>query len=474
MTRPTTDGHERLGFHSLQTETITQLPVEGDLPGWLSGSLVRNGPGSFRVGNDSVDHWFDGLAMLTRFTFDDGVQYANRFLRTDAYEAAQAGTFEGGFATGESTLRDRLWNAVRGDAYDNANIILERIGDEYLALTESPRWVQVDPTTLDTLGHRQYDGPVPSGDLACAHLKYDPERDVHVNVETAFGRQSHYHIYAMRAPDRRKLLASVPTDRPSYMHSFALTPNYVVLTAFPFDVNPLAFFKPGRQGPFVENFQWRPDAGMTIYVVDRRGGGVVGEATAPAVFGFHHVNAFEDDGDVVFDLETLPDADAVDSLDLTALRAGELEAVAGRLDRYRISDPEGNLSIERTDRFATGTGLPTVSPATWLAEHRYVYAQGTNEPVTEWPRAVRKVDTADGETTDWTDGGPVSEPIFVPRPDGDAEDDGVVLTVMLDPDAERSLLVVLDAATMTERARAPLPHALPFDFHGRFFPELGG
>jgi beta,beta-carotene 9',10'-dioxygenase len=33
--------------------------------------------------------------------------------------------------------------------------------------------------------------------------------------------------------------------------------------------------------------------------------------------------------------------------------------------------------------------------------------------------------------------------------------------------------VVLDGESMTERARAPLPHAVPFDFHGRFFPELG-
>ncbi|PSQ24507.1 beta-carotene 15,15'-monooxygenase [Halobacteriales archaeon QS_9_67_17] len=472
---------DRLGFHSLSTETTVALPVEGSLPEWLSGSLVRNGPGSFSVGDGSVDHWFDGLAMLTRFTFDDGVRYSNRFLRTDAYEAARAGRFDGGFATGESTLRERLWNAFRGDPYDNTNIILERIGDEYLALTESPRWVRVDPTSLETLGHRRYDGPAPSGDLACAHLRYDPDRDLHVNVETEFGRPSYYHVYAMRSPERRKLLASVPTDRPSYMHSFALTPDYVVLTAFPFDVNPLAFFKPGRQGPFVENFRWRPDAGTTVYVINRHGGGVVGEATAPPVFGFHHVNAYQTDGDVVFDLETLPDADAVDSLDLAALRAGQLDAVAGRLDRYRVTDPAGEPTVERTARFATGTGLPTVSPATRLHEHRYVYAQGTDTPVTRWPRAVRKVDTVTGRVTEWSDDTPVSEPIFVPRsgsarPTDDerahSADDGVVLTVTLDHEAGRSTLVVLDGETLTERARAPLPHALPFDFHGRFFPEL--
>jgi beta,beta-carotene 9',10'-dioxygenase len=38
-------------------------------------------------------------------------------------------------------------------------------------------------------------------------------------------------------------------------------------------------------------------------------------------------------------------------------------------------------------------------------------------------------------------------------------------------DAERgtSFLLVLDAATLDERARARVPHHIPFSFHGQFF-----
>jgi beta-carotene 15,15'-monooxygenase len=64
------------------------------------------------------------------------------------------------------------------------------------------------------------------------------------------------------------------------------------------------------------------------------------------------------------------------------------------------------------------------------------------------------------------------EPIFVPDPDGDAEDDGVVLTVALDEGDDASRLVILDGETLEERARATLPHQVPFDFHGRYFPEI--
>jgi len=98
---------------------------------------------------------------------------------------------------------------------------------------------------------------------------------------------------------------------------------------------------------------------------------------------------------------------------------------------------------------------------------------GMDTPVTEWARRVLKLDTETG--TIWTvdDGGDYfGEPIFVPAPGDDAEDAGVVLAVALDTDADRSRLLVLDGATFKQRARVTLPHALPFDFHGRYFPEL--
>ena len=58
------------------------------------------------------------------------------------------------------------------------------------------------------------------------------------------------------------------------------------------------------------------------------------------------------------------------------------------------------------------------------------------------------------------------------RPGGSAEDDGVLLSIVLDTAEERSFLLVLDAATLEERARAAVPHHIPFGFHGNHFPDL--
>ncbi len=81
-----------------------------------------------------------------------------------------------------------------------------------------------------------------------------------------------------------------------------------------------------------------------------------------------------------------------------------------------------------------------------------------------------KLDVESGETLRWQeDGCYPGEPVFVRRPDAVDEDDGVLLSLVLDAGAARSFLAVLDAATLEELARAEAPHAIPFGFHGQFF-----
>ncbi len=47
------------------------------------------------------------------------------------------------------------------------------------------------------------------------------------------------------------------------------------------------------------------------------------------------------------------------------------------------------------------------------------------------------------------------------------EDDGVVLSVVTGADG-KSFLLILDATSFEEVARAKLPHGIPYGFHGTF------
>ena len=131
-----------LGFETLERETrIEALPVEGEIPEWLGGSLLRTGPAKFEVGTRGMSHWFDGLAMLHRFGFAGGrVSYANRFLESRAYRAAaETGEISySEFATDPCrSLFKRAMSLFRPALSDNGNVTGEppvNVGDPATAV----------------------------------------------------------------------------------------------------------------------------------------------------------------------------------------------------------------------------------------------------------------------------------------------------------------------------------------------------
>jgi hypothetical protein len=65
--------------------------VSGEIPSWINGSLLRNGPGSIKVGDMTYNHLFDAAALLHRFNIADGkVTYQCKFLKSDTYKKNQA------------------------------------------------------------------------------------------------------------------------------------------------------------------------------------------------------------------------------------------------------------------------------------------------------------------------------------------------------------------------------------------------
>ncbi|UPV99707.1 carotenoid oxygenase family protein [Halorussus gelatinilyticus] len=490
------------GFRSLDSEHENlALDVAGEIPAWLSGSLVRNGPGKFEVGGERVEHWFDGLAMLHKFRFEEGrggVTYSNRFLRTDAYrEAVEEGRLTGQFATSGSYLY-RL-KSFLGDPTDNANVNVARVGGEYVALTETPRRVRFDPETLAAAGDLAYGGDLTVHHVT-AHLQRDDRRGESVGYATQFGRTNRYHLY--RVPDdppaagalpQRIPIASLAVEKPAYLHSFALTPRYAVLIEPPFVTNPMRFLLPGNGG-FVDNFRWKPERGTRFLAFERDSGDLAVERRVDPFFFFHTVNAFESGDDLVVDLVAYEDAGIVSNLFMGAVEGEaneggepgetsapdsgpELAAADGELVRFRVPvEGGGGAKISRRTLYA-GTELPRTSPAVRSERYRYAYGQATRR---EGQNGLVKVNVETGEATEWwADGHYAGEPIFVPRPtEGDSgrdslpEDRGVVLAPALDVERERSLLVVLDGERFEEVARAEVPHHIPFGFHGEFFPEV--
>jgi carotenoid cleavage dioxygenase-like enzyme len=66
------------------------------------------------------------------------------------------------------------------------------------------------------------------------------------------------------------------------------------------------------------------------------------------------------------------------------------------------------------------------------------------------------------------------EPVFVAAPEARDEDEWVILTVVLDAHRGASFLLVLDARSCAELARAEVPHHIPFGLYGQYFEAAGG
>ena len=265
-----------------------------------------------------------------------------------------------------------------------------------------------------------------------------------VNFAVKLGARTTYRFFTV-GPDatNANVVATIPVDEPAYAHSFGQTERWLILAEFPFRVNPLRLATSGR--PFIENYRWTPEQGTRFILVDRFDGTVLDGFKTDACFGFHHVNAYEDGGEVVVDICTYEDPSLIEDLYLDRLRSGSRPLSSGPLMRFRLGLDDRSVSASRLGD--TTLELPRINYGRCHErEHRYVWG---NEARDGWIDTIVKLDVADGSLRSWSEAGCYpGEPVFVARPGAEEEDDGVLLSVVLDAAAGHSFLLVLDAANV--------------------------
>ncbi|NDJ53577.1 MAG: carotenoid oxygenase family protein [Chloroflexi bacterium] len=467
------------GFESQHNEMVLEdVPVSGRLPEWLSGSLIRNGPGMLEAGDRPLNHWFDGYSQLHRFSFRGGkVSYQNKFLQSRGYQAVKE--------TGRLSYREfatdpcvslfkrvfSVFSPISEDEFsNNANVNISVVADQVVALTEVPVPMAFDPQTLETVGVVDWEDDL-QAQTGTAHPHYHAERKATISYMTHFGAKSHYHVYQLPDGSRtRELIASIPAQPVGYMHSFGISENYAVLVETPFIMDPLDLL---LHKPIIKSLKWKPDRG-TVFLVINLDDGKVRRFTAPAFATFHHANAFEQDGALMVDMVCFDDSSiyTVD-LYLDKLRDPEARPSQGRLWRYHIplDQPDGSPATGEMI-VDEAVALPRINyKGANTKPYRYVYGLSTSKEEPEgFLNQLIKIDIEQRSTMIWrqADCYP-SEPVFVQAPSPQSEDDGVVLSVVLNGQTERSFMLVLDAQTFEECARAEIPQHMPFNFHGAFF-----
>ncbi|KAL4804287.1 carotenoid oxygenase [Aspergillus unguis] len=536
-----------------EQKTPIELSVTGYIPLYAAGTLYRTGPGRYKVDTEhgntfQVSHWFDGFSQTHRFQLvtsgEPGspmrVLYNSRFSTDDLIEhARKTGSLEGKFSFGGFRDKDRdpcktIYRKVQttyeprinSPSYSNTGVTLSvnmpgvnkcpgldskdvnsggkasQVTSLY-AKTDNSSYKQIDPETLEpiSLADQTTLHPDLDGRLSASHARSDPETGDMYNYNLSFSPAPTYRVFRVSAATGKTTILATFPGIPSYMHSFFLTKDHVIICIWNAHLNPRDFANGSYVGALKDFDDSIP---AKWYVIDRRqshGQGLVAVHESPPFFCFHTINAWQEtidesddpsrtQTDIVAECVVYENADVIKRLYYECLLSSSPEAQPSpetwnnggksqsRIARFRLPaiPPSSTPSqetvsprpaiLESTSCQAMAPELPTLNPAYITHPHRYTYAPIDRGYSTLFD-GLMKFNSVTGETIIWSEHAQsAGEAIFVRDPEGKNEDDGVLLSVVLDGLSGKSYLLVLDAHDMKEVGRASVDGVVALGFHG--------
>jgi len=505
-----------------------ELDVTGSFPDWLEGTLIRTGPGIFSVGETSYNHWFDGMALMHNFTIQNGhVRYRSRYLKGDTYktnmEAKRIVVSEMGTMAYPDSRKSiftkviTFLNHAVPDFTDNCGNNIIRYGNDYYATSETNYIRKINPVTLETLDKVDYLKYQPLN-LVTSHPHYDKDGNTYnMGTTIADKAKTKYSIIKIPAATQKEggepvlkkieVVCSMPCRSllsPSYYHSFGMTENYFIFIEQPYKLDILKMATAYMRGVnWASCLKFHPDENTLIHLIDRKTNKEVAtKYYTGAMVVYHHANAYEEDGHVVVDVIAYDDNSLYDMFYLDELKqradnpgpskkaysspsyrrfvlpiADKESEVGADLVKLKyttasaVKEKDGKLLCQ-PEVLCKGVELPRMNYDYNGKKHRFVYMTGVEMSAVS--TKIIKLDVETKKTQQWTaDNCSTSEAVFIGRPNATEEDDGVLLmSVINTAPGERGFLLVLDAQTLKEIARAHVNTQLHMDMHGQFIPQL--
>ena len=444
----------------------------------LNGTLFRNGPGILERDGQWLHHPFDGDGMITAIKFENGVaSISNKFVRTKGYleeEKQNKFIYRGVFGTQK---KGGILNNFFDLKFKNiANTHVIKLGKNLLALWEAAGPHALDPDNLDTKGLTTLNGVLKPNEAFSAHPKIDLNSKLSSELVVTFGVQAgpKSTIRLMEFSNSGNNSGEILSDRKdtfngfSFLHDFAITTNWAIFLQNAIDFNPLPFVI-GQRGA-AQCLKSNPNKKSKFIIIPRESGIYKGQKPrvidAPKGFVFHHVNAFENNSQIVLesifydDFPSVGPSENFRDIDFAKYPEGKLKRSI--IDLKNQTSEVITLS-EQCCEFAmvNPTRLGLQSTFSWMActERR----EG-NAPL----QAIKKFNSLTKEEIFWSAGSRsfVSEPVMSPSKNPSSEDDGFIFIIVWNGERRGSDLVILDAHNLQELSKYELPIAIPHGLHG--------
>lgn len=443
--------------------TADDLDVIGELPRDLRGMFVRNGSNP-RFAPLGRYHWFDGDGMVHGVTFENGrAAYRNRYVRTRAYDdETRAGR---ALWRGMTDIPDM--SSPRGPLKDTANTDLVFHNGKLIALW----WLGGEPyalsvPSLDPCGIENFGGRVrtisahPKVDLATGELLFFDYKPfppyLTYGVVSRDGALTHHTV--------------IDLPGPRMQHDLAFTARFTIFMDMSM-VWDEALLKKGRTRAVFDR-----EKPTRFGILPRHAPGAeVRWFEASPCFMYHTVNAWEEGDKVVLvgckienPLAGDPKNPARDRV-IPAIGFLRLEPL---LYRWTFDLRDGSVREETLDD--TLAEFPKMDVRAMGRRSRYVYSPRFAPTELMLFDGFLKYDT-DRQTSvahDHPAGWYGGELAFAPRENARSEDDGYLVTFVVEEGTGQSELHVFDAQS-PERApvaRVKIPQRVPTGYHTWWIP----
>ncbi|ODM94719.1 Beta,beta-carotene 15,15'-monooxygenase [Orchesella cincta] len=501
--------------------------VSGSIPSWLKGSMLTCGAGMFHFKEGSVKHLLDGMAMLSKISINgesSTVSVVQKYLKSKAFERSMEAGKPCTTLMGTPFVVQPLRPFGPYEFTDNCLGPLheENKGEIFLQSDGSTYFFQIDPETLEPIEKNHYLKMFSLYSMRPLPLE-DENGDLY-NLGGTITGSLQCQILRMKKENRSKplkerwdIICQIPSRMKtsgSILRCFGMSKNYVVFVEQPAVVNAMKMTATYiKQYAMMDWLEWHPDFCNRFHVVSKETGAVIKTEflSFAAFYGVSILNAFEDgNNNLVVDCIALPNTDIMKALlleNLTSPDESMGNIYSGSIVRYviplieELGDADDNdnyieddydeaQAIRKGDKVVLIPEVITIGVDFAIANKNYTgkpykYAYAINSYArkgAEVGNCVMKVDLETQETKYWKglEGQVPSYPIFIPNPDAESEDDGVLIFGVTagiadnneNEAASANSVVFMDAKSFTEIARASFKDKIVAAWiHGIFLPQ---
>lgn len=465
-------------------------------PDYVDGDFVIPSIGLFELGDRKFTGFLDCFGKMQRFEIRGGKVCATYRMMATGFlnNSREAGTIAPGLLFFETEPpRNKPWynpicNMPPFAPNDNTYVNTFRVGNSMLSLTDGPTMLSLDPKSMAITGTYNFEDDLEG--LVCytgsAHPQQHPATGEWIDFVgngELFSEEATIRLFSLgdQNPTVRRALGDIKMSTAPYMHSFAVTENYVILPRMPvkFSAQAVAMQPMATAFQALELSDEGPENAFYIVPLDRSEVMIRQLPLDSPLWYVHTLNAFETNAGLVVDLTTSPQNPFAGDLTLQAARdkasrdLGAKQLVTRFVLPLDAGAPVTQQVLSDPER---STDFPTINPNYKAKEHCFYWAvEWFAETDSYASMAIVKHDICSGgEKRKWfRKNWYPSEATMVPsNRNGAAQDEGLLLFVALDGEKGETYLMGVDACTMELVSEAgPFPR-IAFTTHGSFYPHV--